>query len=490
MIKKVFVFTLILFHFFVLCQASPIHDEDDHPLVIDTDCAFDDMRGIGMLLSCPGINIQGIVVTEGTLLPEEGVMKIRSVLHEFSLDTLPVTCGMTFNRPGPAWREFNRSITWGDQQQESNPTIDAVEWLQKKLETCPDKITYICLGPLSTLAKVLTLRPELKKKIYRIIWYNESIEPSTGFNYTYDKSAADFMISMEVRIDLISKLNKEQAFWDTDLYTFAGNYNTTLATLLSKTGNQPNMMEIQHKHHLRMADELVSAYYLNPELFDITIMHPRVYIRFNRDYDLASVKEVFADMIRGSYKKGNTVVFSAFPDKPEMYTYDVREIMDSTIARYGPEEWKACVMTDEFHGHLGSFSIIGAKMGIKARELFGVGPDILMVTSYAGVKPPYSCMNDGIQVSTGATIGQGLITIAAAEKNRPEAIFTYQGRSIRLKLKDSYLEMVDKDIAEGIVKFGLTDDGYWKMVRRSALKYWMEWDRNVIFEVEETNNNN
>ena len=118
-------------------------------------------------------------------------------------------------------------------------------------------------------------------------------------------------------------------------------------------------------------------------------------------------------------------MFSAFPDQPEMYTYDVRKILDSAMARYGAEEWKACVMTDEFHGHLGVFSIVGAKMGIKARELFGVGPDILKVTTYAGTKPPYSCLNDGIQVSTGATIGQGLITIAAVEKTRPEAIFTY-----------------------------------------------------------------
>ncbi len=46
----------------------------------------------------------------------------------------------------------------------------------------------------------------------------------------------------------------------------------------------------------------------------------------------------------------------------------------------GYDEWKANVMTDEFHGHLGVFSIVGAKMGIKARELFGVGADMLEVT--------------------------------------------------------------------------------------------------------------
>jgi pyrimidine-specific ribonucleoside hydrolase len=176
------------------------------------------------------------------------------------------------------------------------------------------------------------------------------------------------------------------------------------------------------------------------------------------------------------------VVFSAFPDQRELFAYDVRKIMDSVISRYGPEEWKACVMTDEFHGHLGVFSIVGAKMGIKAREYFGVGPDVLTVISHAGTKPPYSCLNDGIQVSTGATIGQGLITVVTEPHARPEAVFTCRERSLRLKLKEEYLAVIDGDIEEGILKFGLTDDGYWKLIRRSALEYWLEWDRDVIFE--------
>jgi pyrimidine-specific ribonucleoside hydrolase len=142
-------------------------------------------------------------------------------------------------------------------------------------------------------------------------------------------------------------------------------------------------------------------------------------------------------------------------------------------------------MTDEFHGHLGVFSIVGAKMGIKARELFGVGADMLDVTTYAGSRPPYSCLNDGIQVSTGATLGMGTIHLSSDSTFRPMAVFTFKGRSIRISLKKEYLEKVDADINEGIVKFGLMDDGYWKLIRRNALKYWLEWDRNKIFDIAE-----
>ena len=110
---------------------------------------------------------------------------------------------------------------------------------------------------------------------------------------------------------------------------------------------------------------------------------------------------------------------------------------------------------------------------------------MLEVKSYAGSKPPYSCLNDGIQVSTGATLGMGTIRLAGHGKTKPSAIFTCKGRSIKLTLKKEYLEQVDADINEGITKFGLLDDGYWKLIRRNALIYWLEWDRNKIFEIEE-----
>jgi pyrimidine-specific ribonucleoside hydrolase len=213
----------------------------------------------------------------------------------------------------------------------------------------------------------------------------------------------------------------------------------------------------------------------------------KITIRYNQDYNVQGVREAISDMINGTYVSEHNVVFNRFPDQREMFNYDVRPIMDSAIARYGYEEWKANVMTDEFHGHLGVFSIVGAKMGIKAREFFGVGPDMLKVTTYAGIQPPYSCLNDGIQVSTGATLGMGTIHVAADSITQPAAVFTYKNRSIRISLKKEYLEKVDADIDEGIVKFGLMDDGYWKLIRRNALKYWVEWDRNVIFDVVELN---
>jgi pyrimidine-specific ribonucleoside hydrolase len=274
------------------------------------------------------------------------------------------------------------------------------------------------------------------------------------------------------------------------MYVVCQKSTTRLAIVLRNVFSQPSVFEKLQQNHFRLDDDLVALYITNPELFDINIIKAQLNIRYNTDYNVQGVREAITDMINGNYFAERNIVFNRFPVQHEMFNYDIRPIIDSAIARYGYDEWKANVMTDEFHRHLGVFSIVGAKMGIKARELFGVGADLIEVTSDAGTKPPYSCLNDGIQVSTGATLGMGTIHITKHNKTKPSAIFTYKGRSIRISLKKEYLEQVDADIKEGIMKFGLMDDGYWKLIRHNALKYWLEWDRNKIFDVEEVSQKN
>ena len=167
-----------------------------------------------------------------------------------------------------------------------------------------------------------------------------------------------------------------------------------------------------------------------------------------------------------------------------LFRSDVRQILEPAISKYGIEEWKACTLTDEFHGHLGVFSIVGAKMGIRAREHFGIGTDLLEISSYAGSVEPFSCMNDGLQVSTGATLGQGSIHLINDTIVKPQAVFTYGNQSILIKLKDEYLKELKAVIAKGIKNYGLQDEDYWNLVRQTSIKFWLEWDRNKIFDLE------
>ena len=84
------------------------------------------------------------------------------------------------------------------------------------------------------------------------------------------------------------------------------------------------------------------------------------------------------------------VVLAAFPTKPDQFRDDLRPSVERIIARHGLEEWNTIVLVHELHRHLGVFSVLGAKMGLRARELLGASLDDLRVESHAGLKPPVS----------------------------------------------------------------------------------------------------
>ncbi len=441
-------FLLVLPLLLLPCWSQPLPGRLKYSIVIDTDCGIDDMRAISILLAAKDIKISAILLSDGSLPPGEGYLKIKQLLHTFGKDSIPVGKGM------------------------ANPAINP-------------PFTLLCLGPLTNLAEAIRSDSGIVRKIDRVIWYNEATKPMRGFNFECDKKAADEVMNARLKIIMISNLNKPGMMFDTVLYNMSCDSLTALAKCFVAVHTQPEVMTKLKQGHFWLADELVSVYLLNPELFDININSENVHLRYNKDYDADAVREALGDMISGNYSRSQNVVFVKFPDDRRSFQYDVRQIMDSAISRYGHDEWKANIMTDEFHGHLGVFSIVGAKMGIRAREYFGVGPDVMRVKSYAGLKPPYSCLNDGIQVSTGATLGMGTIQVAKDSLTVPSAVFTYKNQSIRITLRPQYLKQVNEDINEGIVKFGMMDDGYWKLVRRNALKYWLDWDRNIIFTLEE-----
>lgn len=480
-----FIVFLIISIFSVHVWSQPPAAQLKHSVIIDTDCAIDDMRAISLLLARPEITIKAILLSYGSLSPADGAFKVHTLLNEFASQNISVASGDVLKGVNPPWRQFNRELSWGKNPAGNNTKTSAVECLSEILSSSDEKIILICLGPLTNVAQLIKKDPALLSKIERIIWYNESVNPLNGFNYECDKTSAETVLKSKLRVDVISNLNNDKALFDSDFYEVCRLSKTHLASVLYYVHSQRAAQDKLKQNHFKLCDDLVALYLTNPELFDINTTTDRLTVRYNKDYNLNGVREAISDMVKGTYVNERNVVFNRFPVERGMFNYDVRQILDTAIARYGPDEWKANVMTDEFHGHLGVFSIVGAKMGIRARELFGVGPDMLDVTTYAGTKPPYSCLTDGIQVSTGATLGMGTIHLAAEKDVKPSAVFTYKGRSVMISLKKEYLEKVDSEINEGILKFGLMDDGYWKLIRHNALKYWVDWDRNQIFDVVE-----
>lgn len=179
------------------------------------------------------------------------------------------------------------------------------------------------------------------------------------------------------------------------------------------------------------------------------------------------------------------MVFDHFPTEMDLYQKPVQEIMEQVIIEHGLDEWKSSVLTHEIHGHIGIYSLIGVKMGCLAKELLHAMPGCIQVESWAGNEPPVSCFNDGLQVSTGATLGKGLIKVVNPAATQIKAVFQTDNQKITLKLKSNYQEKIDHILVQQ-EKHHLCDRArsYWKDIEDFSFICWKNWDRKTIFSIE------
>jgi formylmethanofuran dehydrogenase subunit E len=85
-----------------------------------------------------------------------------------------------------------------------------------------------------------------------------------------------------------------------------------------------------------------------------------------------------------------------------------------------------------FHGHLGPYLVLGLRMGLLAKEtLKPHGLHDLSVTVWTKRSPPESCVLDGIQISSGCTLGRSSLRVVGASQIR--ARFRKENHSILVK---------------------------------------------------------
>lgn len=114
----------------------------------------------------------------------------------------------------------------------------------------------------------------------------------------------------------------------------------------------------------------------------------------------------------------------------------------------------------EFHGHLGPFLVLGIRMGLLAlKDLGSSGHKEIDARVKTGTTPPISCIVDGIQISTGCTMGKG--NIVTEDLGMAEATFSADGKSLTLRIKDQVME----EIRSG--KHPSLEDFAWEISRRS-----------------------
>ncbi len=101
----------------------------------------------------------------------------------------------------------------------------------------------------------------------------------------------------------------------------------------------------------------------------------------------------------------------------------------------------------EFHGHDGPFMTLGLRMGLAALELLDCrGWFDLRCEVRLHWSPPDSCVIDGIQSSTGCTMGKKNITVV--EQPGVEAVFTSKGKVLTIRLRENIIDNIKQNITD------------------------------------------
>lgn len=199
-----------------------------------------------------------------------------------------------------------------------------------------------------------------------------------------------------------------------------------------------------------------------------------------------SVAHEAGDAVKPACGDRPFLVLKALPSEASSYRSRAGELVRAGIPeRFGHEEWAAVVLTNEVHQHVGIYTILGAKMGVRAREILEAPTRAVNVIVETGSLPPMSCAVDGLQVSLGSTLAQDLIHVRSVAHPQVAGVFEYKGHRVRLSLKPEFQKHVDDTISAAVKECGDLTPAYFERVEVASYRVWAEFDRSAIFVEEE-----
>ena len=470
----------ILSTFLICINLYPHPWKPSHYVIVDTDGGIDDMRAITMLLASPDVRVMAITVSPGALSAENAYLKVKSLLNSYFHEGIPVAINNEGTLRSPEYMVAIKT-SWGIEKG-INPgdAPDIIPLIGDIISAEKTKITFICMGSMSTAVQALRNIPVFGKQVKDFLWSADGIDDKTGFNYNIDINASVAMLKQEIPVKIIRNFNSaNNDFYNDELLKSIRSVKTPYAAKISAFFSSG--LAKDHKFVYAATDEMTAIFLHYPELF---ISKTLGNVSDCTPADPEGLRESVVRLLKGATVPKNQVI-REFPVDPSFYFEDLGSSVSQIIEKYGMDEWSSGVLANELHRHLGVFAIIGVKMGIRAREYFNTGVDEFKVRSFAGSDPPVSCFNDGLQVSTGATPGHGLLTVINDQPASPAAEFTYMNWKIRLTLKPEITEKITSELKEINFVYGLDSNTYWELVRKNSIKYWLSMDRHEIFTIEE-----
>ncbi len=195
------------------------------PLIIDSDPGLDDALAIGLAAASPEIDLLAVTTVGGNADVARCTENALRLLHAFGRDDVPVAEGAAGALLGSIVRatEVHGASGIGSTVLDPTPNVPrpegAVALMARLLTEHAEPVAIAPIGPLTNVALLLRLHPELAGKIAHLCLMGGSIgegntTASAEFNIVADPEAADVVFRSGVPITMIGLDVTHQALLD------------------------------------------------------------------------------------------------------------------------------------------------------------------------------------------------------------------------------------------------------------------------------------
>lgn len=300
-------------------------NENKRPLIIDTDPGIDDAVAIAIILFSNTFDVRLLSTVAGNVALELVTNNALKLLRHFE-KSIPVAMGSCkpLVRPGiDSSSVHGASGMEGYDFEEGDRSLllneHAVTAMRRVIMDSEQKVSIMAIGPLTNVALLLHMYPEVKKNLVEIALMGGSLARGNSsvmseFNIDCDPEAAKIVLQSGVPITI--------APLDCGLKALVYPEDSEQIRTMNRTGEMMYALFQKYrggsmKTGLKMYDSCVAAYLLCPEMFDIV--------------------KTFVDVeLAGSYTSGCTVI--------DLRGYLKREANANVCVDIDPVKFKAWFM--------------------------------------------------------------------------------------------------------------------------------------------------
>jgi inosine-uridine nucleoside N-ribohydrolase len=259
------------------------------PLIIDSDPGLDDALAIGLAVARPELDVLAVTTVGGNADVRHCTENALRLLHAYGRDDIPVAEGAAGPLVGQVVRATEVHGEGGIGTTELPPATasvhpgHAVELMARLLRERPEPVAIAPIGPLTNIALLLRLYPDLATRIAHLSIMGGSIGEgnttvSAEFNIYADPEAADVVFRSGVPITMMGLDVTHQALLDrssAEALRGLGTGSAAIAAELTEYALDRNM-EWSGRTTTAIHDAVAVAHLAIPDLVDVAPYHVAV----------------------------------------------------------------------------------------------------------------------------------------------------------------------------------------------------------------------